>query len=212
MNNNLKKQMKNLILGLSLLSLFSIGINFIPNSKAASFNKVSVDEVEALSAVKAKTSIAIVGNTEALLLSCIDYRLTNETENYMSSRGLAHNYDHVMLAGASLGAHNKKFPNWEQTFLDQVDVAINLHHIHKVIVMDHRDCGAYKVILGYEALDKEPTKETSIHKEQMESLTDIIQEKHPDLDVEMLLMGLDGKVEKVDERKGHKLEHSEEHD
>ena len=151
----------------------------------------------------------LTGNTEALLLSCIDYRLTNETENYMTNRGLSHHYDHVMLAGASLGAHNKKFPSWEQTFLDQIDVAINLHHIHKVIVMDHRDCGAYKVILGYENLEKEPTKETLIHKEQMESLTDIIQEKHPDLDVEMLLMGLDGKVETVDERKGHKIEHSE---
>jgi len=206
MNKNLKKQIKNLALGLGLLSLFSMGIS----SKAASFNKVSVDEAEALLAIKARTSnLVITGNTEALLLSCIDYRLTNETESYMAGRGLSHHYDHVMLAGASLGAHNKKFPSWEQTFLDQVDVAINLHHIHKIIVMDHRDCGAYKVILGYEALDKEPDKEKSIHKEQMESLTDIIQEKHPDLDVEMLLMGLDGKVEKVDERIGHKINANE---
>jgi carbonic anhydrase len=196
------------MLGLSLLAVFSMGIS----GEATSFNTVSADEAEALPSINSKPSnLIMIGNTEALLLSCIDYRLTNETENYMASRGLAHNYDHVMLAGASLGAHNKKFPNWEQTFLDQVDVAISLHHIHKVIVMDHRDCGAYRVILGYESLDKEPNRETSVHKEQMESLTDIIQEKHPDLDVEMLLMGLDGKVEKVDERKGHKEEHGEQH-
>ena len=29
-----------------------------------------------------------------------------------------------------------------------VQVAIEPHHIHQVIVMDYRDCGAYKAILG----------------------------------------------------------------
>ena len=38
--------------------------------------------------------------TDALLLSCMDYRLTNETERYMSGRGLRNKYDHVILAGA----------------------------------------------------------------------------------------------------------------
>jgi carbonic anhydrase len=39
-----------------------------------------------------------------------------------------------------------KFPAWATTFWDHVQVAIDLHHIHKVVIMDHRDCGAYKVI------------------------------------------------------------------
>jgi carbonic anhydrase len=38
-----------------------------------------------------------------------------------------------------------------------VGLAVDLHHIHQVIVMDHRDCGAYKVILG-EDFAKDPRR------------------------------------------------------
>ena len=44
------------------------------------------------------------GGTDVLLLSCMDYRLVDETERYMSGRGLRDKYDHVILAGAALGA------------------------------------------------------------------------------------------------------------
>src|SRR5262249_32088332 len=43
---------------------------------------------------------AAEGATEALLLSCMDYRLTDQTTRYMSGRGLRDKYDHVILAGA----------------------------------------------------------------------------------------------------------------
>ena len=39
-----------------------------------------------------------------LLLSCMDYRLIQATERYMDRRKLRRKYDHVILAGASLGA------------------------------------------------------------------------------------------------------------
>jgi hypothetical protein len=40
------------------------------------------------------------GQAEALLLSCIDYRLPGKIARYMEGRGLAANYDHMILAGA----------------------------------------------------------------------------------------------------------------
>ena len=88
------------------------------------------------------------GGTEALLLNCIDYRLTDATTRYMASTKMEGKYDQVVLAGASLGAKNDKFPAWGTTFWEHVQVAIDLHQIHLTIVMDHRDCGAYKTILG----------------------------------------------------------------
>ena len=92
------------------------------------------------------------GGTDALLLSCMDFRLMDDIERYMSGRGLRDKYDHVVLAGASLGAITDKYPAWNKTFWEHLGIAIQLHHIHTVIVMDHRDCGAYKVILGAESL------------------------------------------------------------
>jgi len=133
---------------------------------------------------------------EALLLSCMDYRLTDQTTRYMDKRGLKNKYDHIILAGAALGALTEKFPAWNQTFWDHVDVAGDLHKIRKVIVLDHRDCGAYKVLLG-EDFAKDPAKETAIHATQLKRLRTMIKEKYPALGVELLLMALDGKVQTI---------------
>ncbi|MFH2044923.1 MAG: carbonic anhydrase [Pseudomonadota bacterium] len=136
------------------------------------------------------------GHTDILLLSCMDYRLINETESYMTNRGLRDKYDHVILAGASLGATTDKYPAWNQTFWDHLDVAIKLHSIKKVVVLDHRDCGAYKVILG-EDFSKDPKKEKSVHIDKLSALAKQIKAKYPNLEIELLLMDLSGNVETV---------------
>lgn len=136
------------------------------------------------------------GHTEALVLSCMDYRLVDDTEHYFAERGMRDKYDHIALAGASLGAVTDKYPAWNQTFWDHLGVAIQLHNIMKVIVLDHRDCGAYKVIIG-EDFGKTPEKETTVHTVQLNKLMQQINAKYPSLEVELLLMDLAGKVEKV---------------
>lgn len=136
------------------------------------------------------------GSADALLLNCIDYRLTAATTRYMGKRGMAGKYDQIVLAGAALGAKNDKFPAWGTTFWDHVQVAKELHRIHQIIVIDHRDCGAYKVILG-EDLAGDRKKEFEVHAKQMRSLRAEIGKRHPDLKVQLFLMDLDGKVETV---------------
>jgi Putative carbonic anhydrase len=136
------------------------------------------------------------GGTEALLLNCIDYRLTAATTRYMTGHGMAGKYDQLSLAGASLGAENDKFPAWAATFWDHVQLAIELHHIRRVVVMDHRDCGAYRVLLGKD-LAADPREEFAVHAAQMRALRAAIAEKHPQLAVELLLMALDGRAEPV---------------
>jgi carbonic anhydrase len=169
MNENRRKFLKVVVLGggVSLLTTTS----WLPDASAAS-------------------------RTEALLLSCMDFRLMDEIERYMSRRGLRDKYDHVILAGASLGAITDKYPAWNQTFWEHLDIAIKLHNIREVIVMDHRDCGAYKVILGDEHT-KDPNVERDTHAVHLKKLKGMINEKYPKLEVEMLLMALDGKVEEV---------------
>jgi hypothetical protein len=142
--------------------------------------------------------LASAGQTDALLLSCMDYRLVDDITRYMDGRGMANKYDHIILAGASLGAVTSKFPAWNQTFWEHLDVAIKLHHIHKVFVMDHRDCGAYRVVFNYDyAQDR--SAERKIHAETLHALRAAIQQRHEGIkEVELLLMGLDGKVETVE--------------
>lgn len=84
-------------------------------------------------------------------------------------RGPRDKYDHVVLAGAALGT---------------------------VIVMDHRDCGASKVILDA-AHAKDAQTETASHTIQFKTLKGMIASKYPKLKIETLLMALDGKVDIV---------------
>lgn len=134
------------------------------------------------------------GATDVLLLSCMDFRLMDDIERYMAGRGLRDKYDHVILAGASLGAVTDKYPAWNRTFWEHLDIAITLHNIHTVMIMDHRDCGAYKLVFG-EAHAKDLKTEKDTHSAQLRTLKGMINRKYPGLKVETLLMGLDGKVE-----------------
>ena len=144
----------------------------------------------------------VAGGTDALLLSCMDYRLTDEIPDYMQNHlQMKRKYDYVILAGASLGVNNTKYPNWGKTFWEHLDTAIALHSIHEVIILDHRNCGAYKVLLGKDfpadANAAQLKEETAFHKGQLDMLAKTIHEKYPNLEVSTLLMSLDGGVEEI---------------
>ncbi len=87
-----------------------------------------------------------VHEAKVLLLTCMDFRFFERIARFMKRRGLAGDYDHVILAGAALGAVVKKKPAdpaWHQTFFDHLGLALKLHNIKGVMVLEHRDCGAY---------------------------------------------------------------------
>jgi carbonic anhydrase len=135
------------------------------------------------------------GQADALLLSCIDYRLPGKIARYMEGRGLDANYDHVILAGASLGVTNAVFPHWGKSFRDHLDLAIKLHGIRRVIILDHRECGSYRVIFGTNLSGDD---EKAQHAIELRRLAREIRDNYPSLEVEKLLMALDGSVETVE--------------
>ncbi len=147
-------------------------------------------------ATAAAPRVARAGHTEMLLLSCMDYRLTDKIDAYMNARGLREKYDHVVLAGASLGALTPKHPAWGETFWSHLDVAMALHQVHRVMVLDHRDCGAYKVLLGEHTV-KDAATELKSHVEQLYTLRRQIVSRHPKMEVELGLMALDGTVTQI---------------
>ena len=167
-----------------------------PVSRRAFVTRSALAAGVALVSTVAPWRVMAAGNTEALLLSCMDYRLMDDIVRYMDGRGLTDKYDHVILAGAALGVLNDRYPAWGQTFWDHVGVAIELHHIAKIIVMDHRDCGAYKVFLGPDVA-KDAATERATHVAELHKLRAEIGRRRPGLAVELLLMDLAGRVETI---------------
>ncbi|HEV7279539.1 MAG TPA: hypothetical protein VGN57_04940 [Pirellulaceae bacterium] len=149
-------------------------------------------------------------HAEALLLTCIDFRFFGLIAQHMESMGFDGKYDHFILAGAALGAcldfNDAHLPapipperqcepflprlHWQQVFLEHLQIATDLHAtIDRVIIIEHRDCGAYKVFKqpgGYAT----PAEELAAHKEQAEKLEQIIQRHAPHLTVEKYLASL----------------------
>ena len=115
---------------------------------------------------------------------------------FFNAKHLTKDYDQVSLAGASLAVVSSKFPSSNAAFWDHVGIAKQLHHIKKLIVVDHRDCGAYKVAFGT-AFKGEGAAETTQHKSVMQQVKAKLAKTHPDLTCEFYLMALDGKAERI---------------
>lgn len=151
-----------------------------------------------LGITKAPSLFAAGGDVEALVLTCMDFRLVNEVGFLLNEHGLVNKYDQIIMAGATLGVATDKYPHWAQTFWDHLDLAIKLHSVKRVIAVDHRDCGAFKLVFGKD-YGKLPDEETQIHTKVMTDFRDLVKKKQPNVEVELLLMWLDGHVQPIGE-------------
>jgi hypothetical protein len=133
---------------------------------------------------------------EAVVLSCMDYRVMDSLAVWLHKRGYRNNYDHLVLAGASLGALVKQQPAWGETFWSHLQIAIDLHSVKKAIIVDHRDCGAYNVFVSKDHA-KTRAAETAIHAKYLRRLRGEIAKRQPKLGVELYLMDLDGSTETI---------------
>jgi carbonic anhydrase len=104
---------------------------------------------------------------DVLLLTCMDFRFFLTIAEIM--KGIK--YDHVVLAGAALGAVQEEKEYWGKTFFDHLGLAVKLHKVKNVFVMEHRDCGAYGP-KGFGLLPANPDRkeERKVHMKQVKRL------------------------------------------
>lgn len=134
------------------------------------------------------------GNYDAMLLTCIDPRFPELSINYMKSRNMIGKYSQFSIAGAAIGVVAPAFKDWSKAFWDNLAASIQLHHIPKVIAMNHRDCGAAKIAYGAVKVANREI-ETATHKAALMDFRKQVTERQPKLKVELGLMALDGTVE-----------------
>lgn len=141
-------------------------------------------------------AFAASGKYEAMVLACIDPRLQDPVSKYTAGRHLTGKYSQFTIAGASIGVVAPAFKDWHKTFWDNLGASIQLHSIEKVIVINHRDCGAAKIAYG-EAAVADPTAETKTHRTALAEFRQQLAARHPQLGVETGLMALDGTFEVI---------------
>ena len=131
---------------------------------------------------------------KAMVLSCIDPRFQPVVFSYLKKRKLKGKYSSFTIAGSAIGVTAPKFKKWHKAFWDNLETSIKLHKIKKLIVINHRDCGAAKIINGKKKFDN--FNETEVHKNSFTKIKKRFKNKYPNLKIETNLVSLNKNVEK----------------
>ena len=131
---------------------------------------------------------------KAMVLSCIDPRFQPKIFNYLKRKKLIGKYSSFTITGAAIGVTHNKFKKWQKTFIDNLSTSIKLHKINRLIVINHKDCGAAKLVNGTKKFDK--ISENIIHKESFVRIKKILNKKFPKLLYELYVMDLRGSIRK----------------
>lgn len=148
-----------------------------------------------------------------ITISCIDLRLNEEVLNFLHFDNLTNRYDIFALAGTSVTAGATRpehrplfdeqtledydsFAHWKKALYEHIQIAITLHEIEDVYIIEHQDCGAYKTFLK-DASFSSPEEETACHKKFAVALSKEIQEKFK-LNVHCFMIDIRGNVKLLD--------------
>ncbi|MBC7817791.1 MAG: hypothetical protein IAG10_12940 [Planctomycetaceae bacterium] len=136
-----------------------------------------------------------------LVLSCVDARLLDDLVRFLDQDNLANRYYHVTLPGTALGLTDrvkqdssdkdllKQFRRWRQTFIDQVRAAVLLTkgQITDIYIVQHEDCGAFRVYIEKDSAEMSPEDELNLHQDYAHALLkdiakNFFSEYHPIID------------------------------
>ncbi len=144
----------------------------------------------------AQPANAIGHNAKALVLSCIDFRFLEKEHSFLLGQSLENQYDLTALAGASLALESSiNSPNTD-AFWHQLDLSYRLHHIEKVIILDHQECGAFTQEID-SRLSQDLEREEQVHINYLNQASLAIQLRYPKLKVELYFVTLQMEVKTI---------------
>ena len=123
---------------------------------------------------------------KAMVLSCIDPRFQPKVFNYLKKKNLTGKYSSFTIAGGSIGVTAKKFKKWHSTFWENLATSIKLHNISNLIVINHNDCGAAKIVNGNNKFST--AIENKIHNQSFKIIKRKLKKKHPSIKVSFKIM------------------------
>jgi len=123
---------------------------------------------------------------KAMVLSCIDPRFQPKVFSYLKKKKLTGKYSSFTIAGGSIGVTAKKFKKWHSTFWENLATSIKLHNISNLIVINHNDCGAAKIVNGNNKFST--SIENKIHNQSFKIIKKKLKKKHPSIKVSFKIM------------------------
>jgi len=131
---------------------------------------------------------------DTLVITCIDYRFAVANQEFINETlGMKDNYDHISIPGS---IYNLVTPETRELLFSKFALSVSLHLINRVVIIGHRDCGAYggSASFGSEIAEYE-TLTTDLRNARA-----LLIEKYPTLEVNLFLESF---VREGDETKVH---------
>lgn len=128
-----------------------------------------------------------------LVLTCIDFRFQQSIHDWMESNSIMGDHDRVGIAGGVLNLTHPEQEQYRSLILKQIEISWNLHHIKKIILINHEDCGAYGGKTAFGSDDQEFSK----HQAELTQAMQFVKQKFPDIEVETYFARLDGMVTRI---------------
>lgn len=121
---------------------------------------------------------------EAVLVSCIDFRFHRSLVNYVRYQMQVPSFDLVCLAGSAKGLASPEHVGEKEIILRNIGISARLHKIKRVILTNHRDCGAY----GGSKRFKSKKEELEFHQKELAKARVVVEEEFPNLDIETIFV------------------------
>lgn len=120
-----------------------------------------------------------IHSCETVVLCCIDFRFWKETVEFAEKELNLKSFDFPSLPGSAKAINEE---NNEVAF-GCISVPVELHHVQKIVIVNHEDCGAYGGSKKFEG-DKEA--EQKFHEEELKKAKEKILAKYLDKEVVLI--------------------------
>ncbi|GMU28629.1 MAG: hypothetical protein AMXMBFR17_21690 [Candidatus Jettenia caeni] len=119
-----------------------------------------------------------------LVISCVDFRFVSFIRVFLTENlKIKDDYDHIAIPGSVTDIIR---PETQKITFDKIDILLNLHHVNHLVLIEHKDCGAYG---GSKYFDSDE-KETEVLSNGLRRVRDILNEKYPNLKIDLFLASL----------------------
>jgi carbonic anhydrase len=183
----MRKKLKPVYFVIALFLLIPIGCTY----NNLSSTDLLVNNQQIATAINPETSRS---DCDTLAITCIDYRYAFANQEFINETlGLKDNYDHISIPG---GIYNLVNPETRELLFSKFALSVKLHLINRVVVISHKDCGAYG---GSASFGSEIAENENLCADLRNARVLLI-EKYPTLEVNLFLESL---VKEGDELKVH---------
>jgi len=118
-----------------------------------------------------------IHSCEAVVLSCIDFRFWKETMEFVETELGITSYDFPSLPGGAKPIN--ECASDDDLAMKCIGVPCDLHHVKKIVIVNHEDCGAYGGSKKFQSAEEE----LDFHTEELKRAKEKLAEKYPDLDI-----------------------------